>query len=215
VTDELRDQVRERYAAAATAVGTGSSCCADGCCGGDQPDDFGEALYTGDQRGVLPEEALLASLGCGNPTAVADLHVGESVLDLGSGGGIDVILSARRVGPRGHAYGLDMTDEMLEPRELCRLHRRGALGLRVRARAASRGPRERLRDVHARGRRRHARRDRQGHEADRRGSRGGTRGSAAGPAASTWVVRGQGPAESPVTSAARRGKGHARRKRPT
>ena len=75
--------------------------------------DFGEALYDAEQRGELPEAAALASLGCGNPTAVADLHEGETVLDLGSGGGIDVILSAKRVGPTGTAYGLDMTDEML------------------------------------------------------------------------------------------------------
>ena len=74
---------------------------------------FGEALYDAEQRGELPEAATLASLGCGNPTAVADLHEGETVLDLGSGGGIDVILSARRVGADGLAYGLDMTDEML------------------------------------------------------------------------------------------------------
>jgi len=74
---------------------------------------FGEALYAADQRGELPDAAVLASLGCGNPTAVADLREGETVLDLGSGGGIDVILSARRVGPTGTAYGLDMTDEML------------------------------------------------------------------------------------------------------
>ena len=75
--------------------------------------EFGEALYGADQRGELPETAVLASLGCGNPTAVADLREGETVLDLGSGGGIDVILSAKRVGPTGTAYGLDMTDEML------------------------------------------------------------------------------------------------------
>jgi SAM-dependent methyltransferase len=74
---------------------------------------FGEALYAAEQRGELPDAAVLASLGCGNPTAVADLHEGETVLDLGSGGGIDVILSAKRVGPAGTAYGLDMTDEML------------------------------------------------------------------------------------------------------
>ena len=74
---------------------------------------FGEALYDAEQRGELPDTAVLASLGCGNPVAVADLHEGETVLDLGSGGGIDVILSAKRVGPTGTAYGLDMTDEML------------------------------------------------------------------------------------------------------
>jgi DNA-binding transcriptional ArsR family regulator/SAM-dependent methyltransferase len=110
--DQLREQVRERYAAAAKAVGEGSG---SGCCGSRSccSDSFGESLYSDEQRGDLPGAAALASLGCGNPTAVADLRDGESVLDLGSGGGIDVILSARRVGPTGLAYGLDMTDEML------------------------------------------------------------------------------------------------------
>jgi arsenite methyltransferase len=117
--DELREQVRQRYAEAATAARTGGCGCADdgGCCGNAACDGeegaFGEALYDAEQRGELPEAATLASLGCGNPTAVADLHEGETVLDLGSGGGIDVILSAKRVGPAGVAYGLDMTDEML------------------------------------------------------------------------------------------------------
>src|SRR5262245_680602 len=105
----LREQVRERYAEAARAVTEGGS----GCCGDSASVDFGESLYTADQRGELPDAAALASLGCGNPTAVADLREGEVVLDLGSGGGIDVILSAKRVGPAGVAYGLDMTDEML------------------------------------------------------------------------------------------------------
>src|SRR5207244_5265484 len=82
------------------------------CCSG-EPGDFGETLYTAEQRGELPGVAALASLGCGNPVAVADLREGDVVLDLGSGGGIDVILSAKRVGPTGLAYGLDMTDEML------------------------------------------------------------------------------------------------------
>jgi arsenite methyltransferase len=108
-TDDLREQVRAHYAAAALAVSDrtcgGGSCCSD--------EAFGERLYADDQRAELPEKAALASLGCGNPTAVAELHEGETVLDLGSGGGIDVILSARRVGPTGSAYGLDMTDEML------------------------------------------------------------------------------------------------------
>jgi arsenite methyltransferase len=116
--DELREEVRRRYAESARAVDDGSggcgcgsgSCCADS--GGDAA-NFGEALYDAEQRGELPEAATLASLGCGNPTAVADLREGETVLDLGSGGGIDVILSAKRVGPTGTAYGLDMTDEML------------------------------------------------------------------------------------------------------
>lgn len=109
--DALREEVRQRYAESARAVTSGSrsSCCNDG----DTDASFGEALYDADQRGQLPEAAALASLGCGNPTAVAELHEGESVLDLGSGGGIDVILSAKRVGPTGIAYGLDMTDEML------------------------------------------------------------------------------------------------------
>ena len=117
--DELREEVRRRYAESARAViestgecGCGSgSCCADG--ESDASTMFGEALYDAEQRGELPQAATLASLGCGNPTAVAELGEGEAVLDLGSGGGIDVILSAKRVGPSGVAYGLDMTDEML------------------------------------------------------------------------------------------------------
>jgi SAM-dependent methyltransferase len=114
--DALRDDVRRKYAEAAQAVSEGSSCgCGSGaCCEGETASvDFGESLYTIEQRGELPDAAALASLGCGNPTAVAELKEGETVLDLGSGGGIDVILSARRVGPAGLAYGLDMTDEML------------------------------------------------------------------------------------------------------
>ncbi len=112
--DTLREQVRRRYAEAAEAADEGGGCGGGSCCGDDAASsDFGESLYTADQRGELPETATLASLGCGNPTAVAELHEGEVVLDLGSGGGIDVILSARRVGPSGVAYGLDMTDEML------------------------------------------------------------------------------------------------------
>ena len=115
--DELREEVRRRYAESARAVteGTGSCGCGSGSCceGGDDGAKFGEALYDAEQRGELPETATLASLGCGNPTAVAELREGETVLDLGSGGGIDVILSAKRVGPTGVAYGLDMTDEML------------------------------------------------------------------------------------------------------
>ena len=112
--DLLREQVRERYAQAARAVGTGSSAtCGDGSCCDGKATDFGEGLYSAAQRDELPDAAALASLGCGNPTAVADLHAGEVVLDLGSGGGIDVILSAKRVGPSGTAYGLDFTDEML------------------------------------------------------------------------------------------------------
>ena len=116
---DVRDEVRDRYAAAArnvlagTARGRDVSCCGDGC-GCDDKASFGPELYTTDDRNELPDEAVLASLGCGNPTAVADLHEGETVLDLGSGGGIDVLLSARRVGPSGKVYGLDMTDDMLE-----------------------------------------------------------------------------------------------------
>jgi SAM-dependent methyltransferase len=111
----LREQVRQRYAEAARlAAGDATSGCGSGsCCEDGSPGDFGEALYSAEQRGELPDAAVLASLGCGNPTAVADLDEGETVLDLGSGGGIDVILSAKRVGPTGIAYGLDMTDEML------------------------------------------------------------------------------------------------------
>jgi arsenite methyltransferase len=116
--DDLREQVRRRYAESALAVieGTSSATCGGGsCCAGanDEAAKFGEALYDAEQRGDLPQAATLASLGCGNPTAVADLREGETVLDLGSGGGIDVILSAKRVGETGLAYGLDMTDEML------------------------------------------------------------------------------------------------------
>ncbi len=112
--DSLRERVRERYAEAAREVdGNGSSCGSGSCCADGSPGDFGEALYSAEQRGELPDTAVLASLGCGNPTAVAELHEGETVLDLGSGGGIDVILSAKRVGPAGVAYGVDMTDEML------------------------------------------------------------------------------------------------------
>jgi SAM-dependent methyltransferase len=132
----LREQVRDRYAAAALAVTAGRTnsdalaaegCCgsttaeSDGCCstGSCEPasaqvdESFGPGLYGADEQGELPPEALAASLGCGNPLAVAELRPGERVLDLGSGGGIDVLLSARRVGETGIAYGVDMTDEML------------------------------------------------------------------------------------------------------
>lgn len=120
--DELREEVRRRYAESAQAVtdggagcgcGSGSCCADDASAGAAGSTKFGEVLYDAEQRGELPDAAVLASLGCGNPTAVADLRDGETVLDLGSGGGIDVILSAKRVGPTGTAYGLDMTDEML------------------------------------------------------------------------------------------------------
>jgi arsenite methyltransferase len=123
-TDEIKEAVRDRYAAAARSVGTGDA----GCCGStesscgcgtsvldeEQREVFGSELYSGEERDALPDEAKLASLGCGNPTAVAELNDGETVLDLGSGGGIDVFLSAQRVGATGKAYGLDMTDEMLD-----------------------------------------------------------------------------------------------------
>jgi arsenite methyltransferase len=116
--DELRETVRERYAAAALCTSdpvAAAGCCADGAVITDeQAALFGAGLYADGERDELPDTAVLASLGCGNPTAMADLHAGETVLDLGSGGGIDVLLSARRVGPTGTAYGLDMTDEMLD-----------------------------------------------------------------------------------------------------
>jgi arsenite methyltransferase len=119
--DHVRDVVRERYGAIAQRVADGAtpaSCCgggSSGCCGTTTEtwDPITSDLYDEGQRAGLPAEALLASLGCGNPTALAELHEGEVVLDLGSGGGIDVLLSARRVGATGKAYGLDMTDEML------------------------------------------------------------------------------------------------------
>jgi arsenite methyltransferase len=104
---EIRETVRDRYAAAARA---GNGCCSPG----DATGVFGAALYGGDERGGAPTGAVDASLGCGIPTAVADLQVGETVLDLGSGAGADALISARRVGPSGRAIGLDMTDEMLE-----------------------------------------------------------------------------------------------------
>ena len=116
LSDYVRESVRERYAAAAIAATSGASA----CCGeatpitDEQRESFGPTLYDPGDREALPDAAQLASLGCGNPTAVAELHEGETVLDLGSGGGIDVLLSARRVGPTGKAIGLDMTDEMLD-----------------------------------------------------------------------------------------------------
>ncbi len=120
ITDtDIRETVRERYAAAARAVADNQ---ADGCCGGsgvscspaDETGVFGASLYDEASREEVPTAAVDASLGCGVPTAVADLHEGETVLDLGSGAGADVLISARRVGPSGKAIGLDMTDEMLE-----------------------------------------------------------------------------------------------------
>jgi arsenite methyltransferase len=115
---DIREQVRTRYASAALLVlqGQQASCCADTCCTDDATaaDWSGSTRYADADRAALPAGAVAASLGCGNPLAVADLHPGETVLDLGSGGGIDVLLSARRVGSTGKAYGLDMADEMLE-----------------------------------------------------------------------------------------------------
>jgi arsenite methyltransferase len=122
--DEIRETVQLRYGATAKRVANGelssASCCApgdgsSGCCGSTSEswDPITSDLYEAGETAGLPAEALLASLGCGNPTALAELHAGETVLDLGSGGGIDVLLSAKRVGPTGKAYGLDMTEEML------------------------------------------------------------------------------------------------------
>lgn len=123
--DEIRATVAARYGAVAEKAlkGEAGSCCSptsaqssSGCCGttNETWDPITADLYEAGQTAGIPEKALLASLGCGNPTALAELHAGETVLDLGSGGGIDVLLSAKRVGPTGKAYGLDMTDEMLE-----------------------------------------------------------------------------------------------------
>ena len=118
---ELREMVRDRYARAARSVGEATAGETADCTGGCGPADptsaddaFGAGRYPPEQVGALPHDAVLASLGCGNPLAVADLRAGEKVLDLGSGGGIDVLLSAQRVGPTGFVYGLDMTDEMLD-----------------------------------------------------------------------------------------------------
>jgi SAM-dependent methyltransferase len=114
-TTHVHEQVREHYAEAAISVseGCGCDCESIGCCGEESTTVFGEGLYEASDRAGLPDHAVAASLGCGNPVAVAEMHEGETVLDLGSGGGIDVLLSARRVGPTGTVYGLDMTDEML------------------------------------------------------------------------------------------------------
>jgi SAM-dependent methyltransferase len=110
--DNIKEVVKEKYAQAALRV-TGSGCCSSAAVNSGGCDPITSNLYDASQAGQIPEEAMLASLGCGNPTALAQLNAGETVLDLGSGGGIDVLLSARRVGPTGKAYGLDMTDEML------------------------------------------------------------------------------------------------------
>jgi 2-polyprenyl-3-methyl-5-hydroxy-6-metoxy-1,4-benzoquinol methylase len=111
--NDIKDVVREKYGEAARRVGTGAK---GGCCGTSTScctDPITSNLYDATQAGEIPDDALAASLGCGNPTALAELKAGETVLDLGSGGGIDVLLSARRVGPTGMAFGLDMTDDML------------------------------------------------------------------------------------------------------
>lgn len=112
----ITDAVRARYGSIAADVlqGKASSCCGDSCCGNSSDNTISVGLYDTAELDGVPLKAALASLGCGNPTALAELHPGEVVLDLGSGGGIDVLLSARRVGPTGFAYGLDMTDEMLD-----------------------------------------------------------------------------------------------------
>jgi len=111
---DIKEVVREKYGQAATRVNSGgSACCGATASKGGGRDPITSNLYDSGQAAQIPEEALLASLGCGNPIALAKLNPGETVLDLGSGGGIDVLLSARRVGPTGKAYGLDMTDEML------------------------------------------------------------------------------------------------------
>jgi len=115
-SDVLKAEIQTKYGAVARRVGgadaTEGACCA-GACGAGGTDPVTSNLYSTEERGTLPAEAVNASLGCGNPTATAELREGETVLDLGSGGGIDVLLSARRVGPTGKAYGLDMTDDML------------------------------------------------------------------------------------------------------
>jgi len=111
---DVKEKVREKYGEAALRVTTGgSSCCGSAPSSRGCVDPITSNLYDSNQTGQIPEEAIRASLGCGNPTALAKLNYGETVLDLGSGGGIDVLLSAKRVGPTGKAYGLDMTDEML------------------------------------------------------------------------------------------------------
>jgi arsenite methyltransferase len=112
--DQIRETVREKYAEIARSVPESSgACCGPSCCSTDTSDPVTSNLYSADDVAAVPQTAISASLGCGNPTALAQLHPGEKVLDLGSGGGIDVLLSAKRVGPTGFAYGLDMTDEML------------------------------------------------------------------------------------------------------
>ena len=111
----MQQAIKAKYGAAAAAVRTGGAaeCCSSSCCGG-SADPVSSGLYSEAEAAAVPEGAVLASLGCGNPTALAELQPGEVVLDLGSGGGIDVLLAARKVGPAGKAYGIDLTDEMLE-----------------------------------------------------------------------------------------------------
>jgi ubiquinone/menaquinone biosynthesis C-methylase UbiE len=117
MTETLTDTVKAKYGAIARTVRQGdtAACCGPSCCGGGakDADPISANLYSAAEAAEVPDNAVLASLGCGNPTALAELRAGETVLDLGSGGGIDVLLSARRVGPTGKAYGLDMTDDML------------------------------------------------------------------------------------------------------
>src|SRR6184192_2577201 len=121
---DIKEVVKEKYGQAALRVTNGgSSCCGATASSGLGCDPITTNLYDSSQAGQIPEEGLLASLGCGNPTALAQLNSGEVVLDLGSGGGIDVLLSAKRVGPCGFAYGLDMTDEMLALAERNRIER--------------------------------------------------------------------------------------------
>src|SRR5215203_4284768 len=114
-TENVKERVLQRYGQVAREVtqGAKTSCCSTTCCGGSAKDPITSNLYSEAETVTLPETAVLASLGCGNPTALAELREGETVLDLGSGGGIDVLLSAKRVGPGGKAYGLDMTNDML------------------------------------------------------------------------------------------------------
>src|SRR6266481_4437000 len=121
-TRTIKDEVQTKYGEVARRVASGEpgGCCAPSCCG-TEIDPITRDLYNASQKSLLPDAAVKASLGCGNPTALAELKPGETVLDLGSGGGIDVLLSAKRVGPTGKAYGLDMTDDMLE---LARKNRR-------------------------------------------------------------------------------------------
>ena len=112
-SSDIKGIVKEKYGQAASRVKSGGGGCCSAASAFGEEDPITKGLYAADETDTLPEEAVLASLGCGNPTALAELSPGETVLDLGSGGGIDVLLSARRVGPTGKAYGLDMTDEML------------------------------------------------------------------------------------------------------